>query len=1004
MYLANIFTSGFVISHLVLGRLIIGMLVLGMLTGTFQGKVFATESAQAQFYKIKLDADNLFTALTQLSQQTQIAVFFNPNLTQTTPADNQILAFQYAGQIELTDICKAIAAHYQVKIEVIENSIVVAKLPATQPALTTPRAVKLSQTQPITQPKPEEVIVIGSSEQSRQHRGYQSTQNAQPQNSVRVEQLSLLNAASYPTNNLAESLLTIAGISASYDGGEGRQLAIRGLSGDFLNISLNGMQTLAIHGSTLDSREQNERALAFDFNVLPAELFAQVNVTRDYHVSQDSGGIGSNIEIYSMQHDDLAESDLINIMFEQNYNALSEHFSYGSAINWQFKRADWYYQFAAVYKQKNTQEQGYNTYRWRTLDIGDTDISALNQQLQNQLNNQSIYFARGNRYSSWLNDIEQLGLTASAYYITENIAHKFDWVSSQLTNQKREYHLATRGINTTAISQDNLQLTGINKLTIDQHNFVEYAEFSNAQLATETRLLQKETEFNQVTWSGEYQPKPSIDINWLIGHAQNRLSIPQDQKVYLTAFSDLTTDYQANPNYPINLYSKDVSLAETWQLDEIDLQKNTYLIRQNQAKIQFNYQMLNTEKTQSQWQFGLQYKDFYDQRRAYQQADLLKAEFASGRLDNNLQANFYLLATQHKKQAFAAVDISQIMAAYLPQNQFTEEDILIADSYALNRQNRSAWLSYQYQHTNYRFDIGVRYESLKNQLTATDNTKLNHKQDNFWLLSANFRYQINQNWQARVNLSQNFTPVQTKYMTPAQVYLSALDIYQTGSADLSAYKSTQLSAQLSATPTATTELISGIYYKKLSGLINYQQTVWPTLADNTQPQAVESAIFSPTGNQNGWLFGSDLSWYWHLTTNVSLQAAYSYADSSRTYQYGDLYQHQAQIEGMSDHTAQLSLNYHTQNWGSRFNLNYRSDYISEIKYSRLGQDQLETGFLPYARLNWSAYFKLTPEFEINLGINNLSNAFYREYAGQHQHLYNTTETGRQFYLRVLLQI
>ncbi|MFU2510553.1 TonB-dependent receptor plug domain-containing protein [Pseudoalteromonas sp. ASV78] len=915
-----------------------------------------------------------------LSEQTGEAVFFAADLA------NISANFYYSGDNDLTRIIELIATHYQVNIEQLEGSLIVSEL-----ITAADKNDELINT-PILPAKKdillEEVLISASSVQTKRARRYSVNNDVNPGDAVRVESISLMNAASFATNNLADSLLNVAGMSASYDSAEARQVAMRGLSGDFIHVALNGMQTLAIHGSSLDSREQNERALAFDFNVLPSELFEKVDIVKEYSVDQDSAGIAGNINLYTSNAEQLMDEEpQLNAMFEYSQTDFVDKPIHRGAFSWQYKRRHWFYMLGGSVNNKVTQEQGYNTYRWRQLDIASTDISQLSTDIQKKLQAQQVYFPRGNRYSIWNNNIKQQGVTAAVHYYGDNFSHKLDWLYAALNNQKQEYHLATRGIGSSALAAGSDQPSKITQLEIDEYDYLRFAEFENAQIATESRQLNKKTQFSQLTWRGDYWLSPKLKLNWLLGSSKNELNVPKDEKVFLKAFSNLTTDYSPQLAYPHNSYGMDLEASKQWQLDEIDIQANQSLIEQQQGNIGFSYQHDATL-----WQFGVQYKRFVDGRVQKQQDDLYKREFNTGLLDNALDSELSKVIDYHKDVSWLGVNNSNVAKRYLTGIRLDSGDILDSQSYSLKRINSAAWLQYGYQQDDYSVDLGVRIEHFDEQVRQAKNLEGTSNRYSRPLFSANFRYALSANWQTRLNISENLTPVATKYFNPTKQPLSGIAGYEVSNTSLSAYESQQVTVQLLGSVDSHTQLVSSVYAKKLSGLINFQQV------------ADESSLYQRVNQATAWVKGIDIDLTHHLHPNITLNAAYSYANSERDYRFADMFKYTGQLEGLSKHVANFSLDYQQPTWGSRLQLNYRSGYISEVNYQQVWVDQFETGFLPFRRINWSAYFALNDVLELNVGVNNLSNEYYREYAGQHHAIYNTTQAGRQYYLRFILML
>ena len=101
-----------------------------------------------------------------------------------------------------------------------------------------------------------------------------------------------------PDLNLAEAIQRVPGVTIVREGGEGRQLSLRGLGADFTQVTLNGMEVPASTGG-LDSSGAINRGRAFDFNVFPAELFSRIDINKSLVASIEEGGVGGAVQMYT---------------------------------------------------------------------------------------------------------------------------------------------------------------------------------------------------------------------------------------------------------------------------------------------------------------------------------------------------------------------------------------------------------------------------------------------------------------------------------------------------------------------------------------------------------------------------------------------------------------------------------------------------------------------------------------------------------------------------------
>jgi len=82
----------------------------------------------------------------------------------------------------------------------------------------------------------------------------------------------------FPDSNLAESMQRVPGVTlARGDGGEGRNISVRGLGASFTRVLLNGIEG-ASQTSSSDIRGGGNRGRSFDFNAFPSELFSSLTV------------------------------------------------------------------------------------------------------------------------------------------------------------------------------------------------------------------------------------------------------------------------------------------------------------------------------------------------------------------------------------------------------------------------------------------------------------------------------------------------------------------------------------------------------------------------------------------------------------------------------------------------------------------------------------------------------------------------------------------------------
>jgi TonB-dependent receptor len=126
-----------------------------------------------------------------------------------------------------------------------------------------------------------------------------------------VDAISAEDIGKFPDTNLAESLQRITGVSITRANGEGSQVAVRGFSGGFNLVTLNGRQ---LPSTSIDTSTGNAFARgtgrSFDFQNLASEGVATLEVFKTGRANIPSGGIGASINVVTRRPLDAREDGL----------------------------------------------------------------------------------------------------------------------------------------------------------------------------------------------------------------------------------------------------------------------------------------------------------------------------------------------------------------------------------------------------------------------------------------------------------------------------------------------------------------------------------------------------------------------------------------------------------------------------------------------------------------------------------------------------------------------
>jgi TonB-dependent receptor len=140
------------------------------------------------------------------------------------------------------------------------------------------------------QPKAADIVVTGF------RASLKSALGLKRQSSEIIDAINAEDIAKFPEANLAESIQRISGVSIGRDNGEGRQITVRGLGGQFQTTRVNGMDALAVVGGNVSDSAGN-RSRGVDFNTFSSSIFSGIVVRKTQSASIDEGSLGALIDL-----------------------------------------------------------------------------------------------------------------------------------------------------------------------------------------------------------------------------------------------------------------------------------------------------------------------------------------------------------------------------------------------------------------------------------------------------------------------------------------------------------------------------------------------------------------------------------------------------------------------------------------------------------------------------------------------------------------------------------
>lgn len=329
--------------------------------------------------------------------------------------------------------------------------------------------------------------------------------------------------ADFPDQNIAESLQRIPGITITRDSGEGRNISVRGLSGEFTRVRINGIEAIAATGG----EGGPNRGRDFDYNVFASELFNSVVVHKTAQANLDEGSLGAVVDLNTGQPFGYERGTTFVVSGQAQYNDLVDEVAPRVAALFAYHDPDdvWGVSLSAAYSDDTTLEMGQNTVRWQQADfrsVRGVDCAA-NPADPGCAEVSNGFHPRIPRYGEIKVDRERLGVTGSLEFRPSDATRmKFDVLYSKLEAARGEKWLEVlfRG------NEDGMDV--IDYAYDPATNNITGMEVNNAWLRTEIFEKAWTTTFDQWTFDLEHSFNDSVTGHVLAGGASSRLEFPHE--------------------------------------------------------------------------------------------------------------------------------------------------------------------------------------------------------------------------------------------------------------------------------------------------------------------------------------------------------------------------------------------------------------------------------------------------------------------------------------------
>ncbi|MGO3848917.1 MAG: TonB-dependent receptor, partial [Pseudoalteromonas prydzensis] len=376
----------------------------------------------------------------------------------------------------------------------------------------------------------------------------------------------------FPDLNVADSLARVPGISIEEDAGEGRQITVRGLGARYVKTTINGMES-ASAGAATDGAGGSNTSRAFDYNVFASELFTQIDINKTAAAELEDGGIAGNVNLQTarpFQYDGFKGAYSVNGRYNEISEDLAPRASFMVSQNWDNTFGAL---FSVAYSGGTVQSEGPTTVRWTVnnpkysadgLPVnqpgGTNYLTASPKTILMENGNYTddnldgLYLPRIPRYSVFSKDQKRLGATAAFQYApTDNLSFNLDVLHADLDTTMEEYQYSV-------LLRDQKNIVPENIYT-DENNTIVAGSFSNAVIRSEAREDKSESQFDQITLTGDWFINDELTLTFLAGKGKSTLDIPYTRTFALDSEgSTVAYSYDANID-PLSLINNTGGVA-----------------------------------------------------------------------------------------------------------------------------------------------------------------------------------------------------------------------------------------------------------------------------------------------------------------------------------------------------------------------------------------------------------------------------------------------------------
>ncbi len=807
----------------------------------------------------------------------------------------------------------------------------------------------------------------------------------------------------FPDSNLAESLQRIPGVVITRDGGEGRQITVRGLGPDFTRVRINGMEALSTVGSS-DGQGGTNRSRGFDFNVFASDLFTQLVARKTASADVDEGSLGATVDLRTARPFDYDGFTLVSNV-QAAYNDASQsampRFAGLIANSWADGKVGAL--LSVAYSERNTVEEGTGTVRWSggTTNGGFNPDSAFKDALRSD-----VYAPRFPRYTLMEHDQKRLGVTGALQFKpSDRTTFSLDALYSKIDAKRDEKYIEANGLSKSDALGKKEILVNAGEV---RDGALVYAQMDNVDIRAENRHDEWSTDFYQLSLDGEHKLTDSFTITGKVGTSKSKHENPVQATIMMDKLNvqGYSYDYRGSMTKPVFDYGVSPTDPNGWTLSTIRLRQNYVNNEFHNGDLNFSW-VIGPSFTLSGGVQGKNYSfDSMERRRTATETVVPNFDTGNKIVPADLTDLASLSGLAGSPGKWVVPDfgaIANLFGIFSNDGTFALSDYA-ASMRSVEEQDRSGWLMGQFSTEVGSIpvygNIGVRYVRTKQNSSgiATASGKpvstTVSREYNDTLPSLNLVAEITPDFLVRFAAAKvmsrpglgSLTPGVTVNVSGSAKTVSGgnpfLDPVRAKSYDLGLEWYFDEGAMLGAT----------LFYKDIGSFIQttresriYSDSGLPaSLLEGTTASASDEFVFTvPINTPGGKLQGVELNYVQPFTflpgkwSNFGTQLNYTYVDSDIQYLLSSgAAAQKAAMTGQSKNSWNATLFYEGKAFSGRVSATNRNDYLIQVPGTEAGFDSAGQGVHGQSGttiLDASIHYRISDQLELSLEGANLTN-------------------------------